>query len=154
MAKNAVVPLIPPIHTDRRDMGMIWDRAIFASRTIKKSVLLATRAAIVSAVLMVGNPLALFANARVLLVDISASQNNIAQSMPVIKLTADVRNFAATEKKGPTSEEIAPHVKTVGQRETESQQPPPEALLKRFQAWARKEDQQLDLRPVRSAEDA
>jgi hypothetical protein len=53
-------------------IGKAWDRAVISSRTLKVSILVAMAAAIVFAVLLVGNPFVLFANATVSLVGTSA----------------------------------------------------------------------------------
>jgi hypothetical protein len=108
--------------------------------------LVVTAAAIVFAIL-VGNPIALLANATASLVGTSASQDD-TQSMPTIQSTADAQALPPTASEAPTGEEIAAAFKTAIQSETEIREPTAEALLKQFQAWAAEEDAQAQVRPV------
>ena len=136
--------------TEQPDIGKVWDRAVVSSRILKTSILVVTAAAIVFAIL-VGNPIALLANATASLVGTSASQDD-TQSMPTIQSTADAQALPPTASEAPTGEEIAAAFKTAIQSETEIREPTAEALLKQFQAWAAEEDAQV--RPVQSVQDA
>ena len=115
-------------------MGILkaWDRTVTASQIMKMSTLFVTTAGIVFAVLSVGNPIVL-ANATAYLVGASAPQDG-TQSMPTIQSTADAQAFLPTASEAPTGDEIAAY-----QSQTEIRQPPAEALLKQFQAWAAEE---------------
>ena len=117
-------------------IGKAWDRA----------VLVVTAAAIVFAALLVGNPLAIFANSTASLVATSAPQDGTTQSMPVIQSTADAQALTASEV--PTGDEIAAAFKTAYQSQTT------EALFTQFQAWAAKEDARAQVRPVQPVQDA
>src|ERR1700682_2475142 len=106
MATKHVFPLDDPIplflsrHAEEPEqlgIGKAWDRAVISSRTLKTSILVVTAAAIVFAVLLVGNPLAIFANATASLVATSAPQDGTTQSMPVIQSTADAQAPTASE---------------------------------------------------------
>ena len=108
-------------------------------------ILVVTAAAIVFAIL-VGNPIALLANATASLVGTSASQDD-TQSMPTIQSTADAQALPPSASEAPTGEEIAAAFKTAIQSETEIREPTAEALLKQFQAWAAEEDAQAQVRP-------
>jgi hypothetical protein len=117
-------------------IGKAWDRA----------VLVVTAAAIVFAALLVGNPLAIFANSTASLVATSAPQDGTTQSMPVIQSTADAQ--APTASEVPTGDEIAAAFKTAYQSQTT------EALFTQFQAWVAREDARAQVRPVQPVQDA
>src|SRR6202163_2050557 len=117
-------------------IGKAWDRA----------VLVVTAAAIVFAALLVGNPLAIFANSTASLVATSAPQDGTTQSMPVIQSTADAQ--APTASEVPTGDEIAAAFKTAYQSQ------PTEALFTQFQAWVAREDARAQVRPVQPVQDA
>ena len=138
---------------EQPSIGKAWDRAVIASRILKTSILFAT-GAIVSTVLLVGNPPALFPNTTASLVDTSAPQAGITQSMPVIQSTADAQVLPPTARETPTGDEIAGGVKTAYQSQTENQQAKAEALFKQFQAWAAEKDARAQVRLVQPAPDA
>jgi|SRR6267378_1383451 len=144
MATNDLIPLFLSDQTEEPEqpgIGKAWDRAAISSRILTTSILVVTAAAIVFAIL-VGNPIALLANATASLVGTSASQDD-TQSMPTIQSTADAQALPPTASGAPTGEEIAAAFKTASQSETEIRQPPAGALLKQFQAWAAEEDAQV-----------
>jgi len=120
-------------------IGKARDRAVISSRILKTSILFVTAAPIFFAVLLVENPTALFANATASLVGTSAPQDG-TQSMPKIQSTADAPALLPTASEAPTGDEIAAAFKTPNQSQTEISQPPAEALLKQFQAWAAEEE--------------
>src|SRR3984893_15290249 len=134
------LPLFLSNHSEEPEqqpgIGKAWDRA----------VLVVTAAAIVFAALLVGNPLAIFANSTASLVATSAPQDGTTQSMPVIQSTADAQ--APTASEVPTGDEIAAAFKTAYQSQTT------EALFTQFQAWAAKEDARAQVRPVQPVPDA
>ncbi len=135
MAKNDPVSLLLRDHAKELrqvDILKAWDRTAAASQIIKMSTLLVTTAGIVFAVLSVGNPIVL-ANATAYLVGASAPQDG-TQSMPTIQSTADAQALLPTASQAPTGDEVAAY-----QSQTEIRQPPAEALLKQFQAWAAEE---------------
>src|SRR5712672_986995 len=148
MATNDLIPLFLSDQTEEPQqpgIGKAWDRAAISSRILTTSILVVTAAAIVFAIL-VGNPIALLANATASLVGTSASQDD-TQSMPTIQSTADAQALPPTASEAPTGEEIAAAFKTAIQSETEIREPTAEALLKQFQAWAAEEDAQAQVRP-------
>jgi hypothetical protein len=102
------------------DTGKVWDRAVISSRNLKRNILVVTAAAIVFAILPVGNPIAVFATTTASLVG--------AQALPPVARDA------------PTRDQIAAAFKTAHQSQTEIRQPPAEALLKQFRAWAAEQD--------------
>jgi hypothetical protein len=68
--------------------------------------------------------------------------------MPIIQSTAGAQTFPPTATEAPTGDEIAAAFKTADQSQTEIPQPPTEALLDQFQAWAADEDARADVRPL------
>jgi hypothetical protein len=151
------VPLFlsdPTEEPEQPGIGKAWDRAAISSGILTTSILVVTAAAIVFAILG-GNPIALLANAMASLVGTSASQDD-TKSMPTIQSTADAQALPSTASEAPTGEEIAAAFKTAFQSETEIREPPAEALLKQFQAWAAEEDSQAQaqVRPEQPVRDA
>jgi hypothetical protein len=138
--------LIPNFLSDHAEepeqpgIGKAWDRAAISSRILKTSVLFVTAAPIFFAVLLVENPTVLFANATASLAGTLAPQDGTGQSMPTIQSTAGAQALAPTAREAPTRDEIAAAFKTAVQSQTEDGQPPAEALLKQFQAWAADEE--------------
>jgi hypothetical protein len=128
-----------------------WDRAVLSSRILKTSILIVTAAAIVFAILSVGNPLVLFENVTASLFATSAPQDGTGQSMPMIQSTADTQPLLPTASDAPTDDEIATNLKTADQSQTNISQPSAEALLNQSQAWA--EDARVQVRPVQPVQD-
>ena len=77
------------------------DSAVIWSRILKTSILVVAAAAI--AILLVENPIALFANVTASLVDISALQPGTDQSTPTIRSTAGTQALPPTAKDEPPS---------------------------------------------------
>src|ERR1700692_3009214 len=152
MATNDLISLRLSVHAEEpQQVGILkaWDRAVTASQIMKMSILVVTTAGIVFAVLSVENPIAL-TNATASLVGTSAPQDG-TQSMPKIQSTADAPALLPTASEAPTGDEIAAAFKTPNQSQTEISQPPAEALLKQFQAWAAEKDARAEVRPVKNA---
>jgi hypothetical protein len=120
---------------------------------LKTSVLVATAAAIVFAILSVGNPLVLIVNATASRFATSAPQDGTGQSMPIVQSTAGAQALPPTASEAPTSNEIAAAFKAAFDSQTEIRQPPAEALLNQFQAWAAEEDLRAPDRPVQPVQD-
>jgi hypothetical protein len=141
MATNDLISLRLSVHTEEpQQVGILkaWDRAVTASQIMKMSILGVTTAGIVFAVLSAENPIVL-ASATASLVGTSAPQDG-TQSMPKIQSTAHAPALLPTASEAPTGDEIAAAFKTPNQSQTEISQPPAEALLKQFQAWAAEEE--------------
>jgi hypothetical protein len=125
-----------------------WDGAVIWSRILKTSVAVATAAVI--AVLLVGNPVAPFANVTASLLDISPFQPGSDRSTPTIQTTAPAQALPTTD--APTRDEIAAALKAGNRSQPEIRQPPAEVLLKQFQAWAAEEDTRAQVvQPVQDA---
>jgi hypothetical protein len=105
--------------------GQAWDGTVISSRTLKTSILLATAAPIVFAVLWVANPTVLFANAT----------TSLASTFtPPDETGAQALSPAA--RQAPSREEVAAALRAAFQSQTEARRQPAEALLKQFQTWA------------------
>jgi hypothetical protein len=117
-------------------IGKARDRAVISSRILKTSILFVTAAPIFFAVLLVENPTMLFANAAASLAGTLSPEDGTGQSMPAIQSTAGAQALAPTAREAPTGDKFAAAFKTADQSQTEDGQPPAEALLKQFQAWA------------------
>ena len=149
MATNDPIPLFLSDHSEEPEQPVIGkDRAVMSSRIVKTSILVVTAAAIVFAILAVGNPLVLFENAMASLVATSTPQDDAGQSMPSIQSTADAQALPPTASEAPTGGEIAVASKTADQGQTEIRQPPAEVLLNKFRAWAAEENARPQVRPV------
>jgi len=136
LAPDHPLPLFLTEHADKPDVGKPWDKAVISSRTLKASILVVT--ALVIAVLLLGNPVALFANVTASLVDILGLQPGAGQSTPTIQSASDAPALpptAATEAP-PARQETAAVLGPADQGQTENSEPPTEALFKQFQAWA------------------
>ena len=122
-----------------------WDGAVISSRILKTGILVVTVAAIDFAILSVGNPVALFANATASLVDISALQPGTGQSTPTIQSMAGAQALPPTARDAPTHDEITAALEPADQSQTEIRQPSAETLLKQFQAWAAEQETRDDI---------
>jgi hypothetical protein len=121
---------------------------------LKTSILVVVAAAIVFAILSVGNPLVLFVNATASRFATSAPQDGTGQSMPIVQSTAGAQVLPPTASEAATGNEIAAAFKAAYDSQTEIRQPPAEALLNQFQAWAAEEDAraQWPVQPVQDTE--
>ena len=157
MATNDPIPLFLSDPTEVPEQAgslQAWERAVIASRILTTGIWFVTAAAIVFAILSVGNPLVLFENATASLFATSAHQDGTGQSMPIIQSTADTQPLPPTASEAPTGDEIATTLKTADQSQTDIRQPSPEALLNQFQAWAAEEDAQVQVLPVQPVQNA
>ena len=146
MAMNDPIPLFLSEQHDQPNAGK--DRAVISSRIVKTSILVVTAAAIVFAILAVGNPRVLFENAMASLVATSTPQDDAGQSMPSIQSTPGAEALPPTPRERPTGDEIAAAIKNAYQSRTT------EALFKEFQAWAAEENARAQVRPVQPVQDA
>jgi hypothetical protein len=156
MATKDSVPLFVSEHaedSEQPDTGKAWDIAVISSRILKASILGVMAAAIVFAILSVGNPVALFANATAFLVATSTSQEGTDHSTPIIQSTAGSQALPPMASEAPTGDETAATFETADQKQTEIRRPPAETLLSQFQAWAANEDARAEVRPVPPVQD-
>jgi hypothetical protein len=127
-----------------------WDEEVIWSRILKTSIAIVTAAVI--AILLVGNPAAPFANITASLLDLSPFQPGTDRSTLSIQSTAGAQALPPTATDAPTRDEVAGDLKAGDQRQPEIRQPPAEALLTQFQAWAAEEDAQAQVvQPVQDA---
>ena len=156
MATNDPTPLFLSDHAEEPEQPGIeaWDRAVIASPILKASILVVAAAAISFAIVSVGNPLMLFANATASLVATSAPQDGTGQPTPTIQATAGAQDLPPTARDAPTRDEIAAAFKTAGQTEAQAEirPAPTEPLINQFQAWAAEEDARADVRPAQDAQ--
>ena len=131
-----------------------WDTALVPTQILKTSILGVTAVAIVFALLLVGNPLVLFANAPALLADLSAPKPATDASTPIIQPTAGTQALPPTASEAaPTGDEAAAAFKTAYQNQAEIREPEAESLLNRFQAWAAEEDARAQAAPAQPGQD-
>src|SRR5438552_2733425 len=123
---NDPTPLFLSDHAEEPEQAGIeawdeaWDGAVIASRTLKASIFVVAAAAIGFAMLSVGNPLMLFANATAFLIATSAPHDGTDQPTPTMQATADAQDLPASAKPAsakdaPTRDEIAAAFKAAGQ---------------------------------------
>jgi outer membrane biosynthesis protein TonB len=154
MATNDPIPLFLSDHPEELEqLGIAKDRAVLSSRILKTSILIVTAAAIVFAILWVGNPLILFENATASLFATPAPQDGNGQSMPIVQSTADTQPLPPTASEAPTGGEITTTLKTANQSQTDIPQPLAEVLLNQFQAWGAEEDARPQVPPVQPVQD-
>jgi len=145
-----------------------WDTAVIAPPLLKAGILVVAAAAISFALLWVGNPLMLFANATASLLATSAPQDGSDHPTPTMQATASAPDLPATTREAareagreaPTREEIAAAFKTAGQTEAQAAeaqaeipQAPAEPLLNQFQAWAAEQDAHSEVQPIQPTQD-
>ena len=104
--------------------------------------------------LSLGNPAKVFADIKASLTDISALPPDTVQSTPTIQSTSGTQDLPPAAGDAPTREEIAAASGHADQKQTEISQPPAEALLNQFQAWAAGEDARALVVPVQPMQDA
>jgi hypothetical protein len=105
-------------------------------------------------ILSFGNPAKVFTDIKASLTDISALLPDTVQSTPTIQSTSGTQDLPPAAGDAPTREEIAAASGHADQKQTEISQPPAEALLNQFQAWAAGEDAQALVVPVQPMQDA
>jgi hypothetical protein len=151
MAMNDPIPLFLSEQHDQPNAGK--DRAVISSRIVKTSILVVTAAAIVFAILAVGNPRVLFENAMASLFATSTPQDDTGQSMPSVQSTADAQAVPPAASEAPTGGEIAVASKTADQGQTEIRPPPADVFLNQFQAWAAEKDARPQVQPVQPVQE-
>ena len=143
---------------EQQALGKAWDRAVISSRVLKASIWAAAATALSIAILsVVGNPVTLLADVTASIADVTASlahksalQPDTYQSMPTIQSSADVQALPPAAKEVLAREENAASSEPNGQNPTENG----EGLFRQFQAWAAEKDEQAEVGPVQSVQDA
>jgi hypothetical protein len=127
-----------------------WDEDVIWSRILKTSI--AALPAAVIALLLVGHPAAPFANVTASLLDLSPFQPGRGRSTPTIQSTAPAQALLPAATDAPTRDQVAAALEAGDRSESEIRQPPAEASLKQFQAWAADEDARTQVvQPVQDA---
>lgn len=141
--------------TVQPDIGKALGRAALSLRILKASIfgVMAT-AAVGIAILSVENPVALVADITASWVDKPALQPGTDPSTTSVQSIAGTQDLPTTTSDAPTRDEIAVASEPADQKQTEIGQPPAEALLKEFEAWAAKEDSRAQVVPVQPAQAA
>jgi hypothetical protein len=141
-------------HTEQPDQSVIgkaWETVI-SSRVAKTTVSVFTAAAIVFAIVTVGNPIALFVTTSQ--VSTSAPGDSKGQSMPAIQSTASAQALSPAAGEPPRGDELLAAFRTAFESKTEVDQPGADALINQFQAWAAAEDVPLQVRSPQPVQDA
>lgn len=142
---------------EQQALGKAWDRAVISSRVLKASIWAAAATALSIAILsVVGNPVTLLADVTASIANVTASlahksalQPDTYQSMPTtIQYSADVQALPTAAKEVLARE--AASSEPTGQNQTENG----EGLFRQFQAWAAEKDEQAEVGPVQSVQDA
>jgi hypothetical protein len=156
MAKDHFPPInrLPLFLSDHVDEPEQWGTGnVVSSRTFKTIVLGFAAAAIVFAIVLVGNPIALFMSITASQVSSSAHQDGSGQSMPTIQSTASAQTLPPTAGEAPAGDEMLAAFKAAFENKTEVDQPTAEAMFNQFQAWAAKEDAQARVQPPQPVQD-
>jgi hypothetical protein len=141
--------------TVQPDIGKALGRAALSSRILKASILgVAATAAIGSAILLMGNPVALVADIAASWVDKPALEPGIDPSTSAIQTIAATQDLPPTTRDAPTRDETAAAVEPADQSQAEVGQPLTEALFKQFQAWAAEEETRAQVEPKQPVQDA
>ena len=126
-----------------------------SSRLLRASILVIAATVIgIAITLSLGNPVKVLADVTASLTDILVLQPVTYQSTPTIQSTADAQALPPTATGAPPHDVVAAAFEPADQKQTKISEPPNQALLKQFQAWAAKEDAQAQVRPVQPAQDA
>jgi hypothetical protein len=149
------LPIFLSGHADEPDQRMssrVLKAGIAITTVVTVSAIAITTVVTVSAIaitLTLGNPATVFAVATAPFADISAPRHVTKQMTSTIQSTADTsitqsiveaQVSAPTAAAAPTHDEVgAPH-ELVAQSQLENDEPQSDALFKRFQVWATKED--------------
>jgi hypothetical protein len=140
---------IPLFLSDLAEPEQSGIRKVVSSDIFRKVVLVFGAAAVVFAVVSVGN-LILFASVTASQVSTLAPQDSSDHSVPAIQSTANAEDLPGT----PPGDELLAAFKSALESKTEVDPPKAEALFDQFQAWASEEDAQAPARPIEPVQDA
>jgi hypothetical protein len=138
-------PLFLSEEAEQPAFRQAWDGALISSRILKTCIVLITAAAIDFAIFSVENPVALLANVKASLADISALQAGTGQSTPTIQPTAGAPALPPVAGDAPTRDQMIAALEPADQGHAEIRQPSAETSLKQFQAWAAEQDARDDI---------
>jgi hypothetical protein len=154
MAKKDDFRLVLSDHAEvpeQPDTGTAWRRAVVSSRTLKASLLVVTAAAIAVAVVSMGNPLALFADATAFLGGASTPKDGTDQKMPDVQSNAGPEGLPPPANDAPADNESALPSDTASHTEDAQAPAQAQALLSQFQAWAASQDTKAEVQPIQPA---
>ena len=144
---------------EQLSQGKAWSRVVISSHVLKASIWAAAATALSIAILsLVGNPVTLLANVTASIADVTASlghkpalQSDTYQSTPTtIQSSANVQALPTAAKEVLAREENATSSEPTGQNPTENGG----GMFRQFQAWAAEKDEQTQVGPVQSVQDA
>ena len=119
-----------------------WIRKVVSSEVFRNAVLVFAAAAVVFAVVSVGNVM-LFARVTASQVNTAAPQDGSGHPMPAIQPTASTQALPRTAP----GDELLAAFKSALESKTEVDQPKADPLFDQFKAWAAEEDAQAPARP-------
>jgi hypothetical protein len=130
-----------------RDRTAHWSRA---------AVLTSALAGMITAIalLTVGDPVAILAEAKTSLLDIPALRIAFDQPKPAIQSTSTPESPLETVNDALTRYTVATALEPTDQNQAEANRPSTEDLFKQFQAWAAEKDKRARVEPVRLVQDA
>jgi hypothetical protein len=124
-------------------------RKVVSSEVFRKAVLIFAAAAVVFAVVSVGNVI-LFASVTASQVATAAPQDASRRSIPAVQSTASAEALPRT----PPGDELLAAFQSALENKAEVDQPRAEASFNQFRAWAAGEDAQAQVRPPQPAQGA
>jgi hypothetical protein len=143
---NDRIPLFLSGRTEEAEQSGVREAA--SSEVFRKAVLAFSAAAVVFAVVSVGNMI-LFARVTASEVSTLAPRDGSGHSTPAIQSTASAEALPVT----PPGDELLAAFKSALENKAEVDQPRAEALFNQFQAWAAEEDAQALARPPQPVRD-
>ena len=138
------------------DTGTARRRAVVSTPILKVSLLVVTAAGIAFAIVLLGNPHALFSNGAAVVTgaptpqdSTSQDQDGIRQEMPAVQSATDNEASPPPATDASADNETVPASNTAGQ--TDNAQAPSQALLSQFKAWAASQDTRAEIQPMQPA---
>jgi hypothetical protein len=144
--QNDRIPLFLSGPTEEAEQSGV--RKVVSSKVFRNAVLVFAAAAIVFAVVSVGNVI-LFASVTASEVSTPAPRDGSGHSTPAIQSTASAEALPGT----PPGDELLAAFKSALENKAEVDQPRAEALFNQFKAWAAEEDAQAPARPPQPVQD-
>jgi hypothetical protein len=139
---------------EQPDTGTARHRTVISPRILTAGILGATALAAVFAMVSVGNPRELVANATAFIASLSAPQDGGREATSSVQSATWDRAFPSAANESPTGDEITAPFKAADQSQANVEQAPTESVLGQFQAWAAGQDARAEVQPVRPVQDA
>ena len=144
--QNDRIPLFLSGPTEEAEQSGV--RKVVSSKVFRNAALVFAAAAIVCAVVSVGNVI-LFASVTASEVSTPAPRDGSGHSTPAIQSTASAEALPGTAP----GDELLAAFKSALENKAEVDQPRAEALFNQFKAWAAEEDAQAPARPPQPVQD-